>query len=158
MSERLRRLKPTSVGDVVRAFWQIVITGISLVAILAAVGAAGNADDAARDATRAQADQQEGRRIGQAATCAAVSAVIDSGRATIASGSAISPPQFERALEGLGLPPQRIRERQAAVAARLYAQGIASAVEEAAHVRGIVGRDGSLNCKRLRRISKIVGP
>lgn len=140
---RLRRR-----ADVVRDFWLIVATGLMLVALVQSH----NADTRSQNALQAQT---EGRRIGQLITCASISAVIDAGRATITGSNSIGPPRLERSLEALGLPPPSVRARQAQIGARLYAQSIAQKVETASGVRGIVRRDGSLNCALLRKLTAI---
>lgn len=140
---RLRRR-----ADIVRDFWLILATALMVVALV-------KSQDAVTRSQNALQAQVEGRRIGQLVTCSSISAVIDAGRATITGSNSIGPPRLERSLEALGLPPQRVRERQAQLGARLYAQSIAQKVETASGVRGIVKKDGSLNCALLRRLTAI---
>lgn len=142
--------------------WIVVITLIAFLGIGRAQQgvnranhAANSAKSAAHQAKSAFRAQQDGRRIGSSITCSSISAVIDAGRATLIASSRISPHQFELALEGLGLPPQRVRAKQAKVAADLYAQSIALKVQRASGVKGVVREDGTLNCAVLRRAAKI---
>jgi hypothetical protein len=97
---------------------------------------------------------QAGRREGQKATCAALGAVIDAGRATITAGipkpgSPLTP--FERSLRRLGYPPRAQRRTVAERAARQYGLAIAVAVERETGRKGLVRRDGTLNCEALAR-------
>lgn len=142
-AQRLRRR-----ADVVRDFWLILATGLMVLALV-------HSQQAVTRSQNALQAQVEGRRIGQLITCASISAVIDAGRATITGSNQIGPPRFERSLEALGLPRREVREQQAQTGARLYAQSIARKVETASGVRGIVKKDGSLNCALLRRLTAI---
>ncbi len=106
-------------------------------------------------ATQAISRVEAGRKVGSAITCAATSAVIDAGRTTIKAGAYVRPREFARALEDLGLPPQTTRERYAAIAADAYARNVSRAVLSGSGVRGVVRRDGTLDCKALREAAKI---
>lgn len=101
--------------------------------------------------------QDEGRRIGSAVTCAAVSAVIDAGRATIKAGAIVRPREFAEALQELGLPSPDTRRALAAAAAQQYATAISRAVVEQSGVQGLVRDDGTLDCARLRAAAHIDG-
>lgn len=112
---------------------------------------------AARDAARAVSKQAEGRRIAVQIICGATSGVIEAGRATITGQtSAAFSPVFERNLERLGFPPKAQRESVARRQAVLYAKFIAKRVRDVAdgRGRGIVRKDGSLNCDRLQRAAR----
>lgn len=95
---------------------------------------------------------QESRRQGLAFTCATLSAVIDSGRLTILAGPRSISPELEAGLRPLGFPPLAERIAAAEVGAKIYAQRISEAVEKATNQRGLVRKDGSLNCMRLQRV------
>jgi hypothetical protein len=83
-----------------------------------------------------QAEAQAGRRVAIAVTCAALSAVIDQGRATISASHT-----------------QRARR-----AADAYRDGIAQRVQRQTGVHGLVRRDGSLDCDRLQALSNVRKP
>lgn len=125
--------------DVFRDFFVAASIAAALVAIL--------------DVEQTQRDVDEGRRLAQRVTCATLGAVIEQGRSTIEGGAYITPREFERALVGLGLPPLEARIERANVAAQGYAEGIAFVVERESGVRGIVRRDGTLDCDRLRKLT-----
>jgi hypothetical protein len=99
-------------------------------------------------------EQRQGRTVAVRALCAATSAVIDAGRATITgSGGAVGSPRFVRALERLGYPPKRVREQQAQKAAQFYAQAISKRIETATKQKGLARKDGSLDCRRLQVVA-----
>lgn len=104
-----------------------------------------------------QQEQREGRRAAVDVVCAATSAVIDAGRATIIGGAEDLDPEFARNLERLGYPPRDVRRDQAQQAAQAYAAAIAKKVEDATGVTGIVRRNGTLDCVRLAELSKVSG-
>lgn len=93
--------------------------------------------------------QRESRRAVDRITCAATSAVIDAGRATITGGAESLDPEFARNLEALGYPPLKVRKEQAEQAAHAYAEAIARRVEEATGATGIVNPNGTLDCRAL---------
>jgi hypothetical protein len=97
-----------------------------------------------------QVNQRVGRRVAVGATCAALSGVIEAGRATISSGVIIKPQRFERNLEKLGLPPIRIRKHSAEDAAFAYGRAIAIRVAQATHNKSLVRSDGTLDCHLLQ--------
>lgn len=102
-----------------------------------------------------QDQQSEGRRLSLTATCSTLSGVIEAGRATILGGVIIRPREFERNLERMGLPPQRVRRHSATTAAAAYAEAIARRVEQATGKKGLIRKDGTLDCSLLRRIGRI---
>lgn len=141
-----RRRRDTFYGRV-EWVWQ---NGVPFIAIvLAAIAVRGNTSDIQR--------QREGRRVAVDVTCATMSAVIDAGRATITGSSRVSP-KFERNLQRLGYPPRKQRQAAAKAAAAAYAESIARTVEREAGVEGLVQRDGTLNCARLRAATKTQNP
>lgn len=106
------------------------------------------------DTSRTTAQIQEGRRAGQQITCAANAAVIDAGRSVItghAPGKPPAPPPraVERTLRKLGYPPFAVRQQRAERAGDEYGRQIARAIQRATRVKGLVKRDGTLDCKRL---------
>lgn len=125
-----------------RDVWLIAITVLCLVAI---------------DRTDSKVERQrEGRATANAIVCGAVSAVIDAGQATITGSSAGGgSEEFLRNLEKLGYPPENVRKAQAEKAARAYARSIAERVEKQAGAEGegIVRPDGSIDCKKLARVT-----
>lgn len=108
-----------------------------------------------RDQRHLLHEQKKGRRAAVDIMCAATSAVIDAGRATILGGAASLDPEFAANLERLGYPPEPVRERQARKAAGLYARAISRRVEQSTGVEGVVRRNGTLNCKRLAVLSRV---
>ena len=121
-----------------RDVWLFLLTGIVLWATIVSYNNSQEASDLA-----------VGNRKAIAATCAATSAVIDAGRATLKSGAVLNPPEFRRALEQLGLPKTKVRIIQSEKAAREYGRRIALAVEQTTGRRGIARKDGTLDCRRL---------
>lgn len=101
--------------------------------------------------------QAEGRRTSIAVICGAMNGVIQAGRSVILAPTdprvPVSP--LERSLERLGYPPRPVRRTQALQAASRYAAVIAQAVRESADGsgRGVVRRDGTLNCGRLQVVA-----
>jgi hypothetical protein len=115
---------------------------------------------------REQEEQREGRRIAVAVTCAASSAIIDAGRATLTGQiGAPLPQEFARQLEKLGYPPQKVRDQQAREAARAYGSFISRRVQRAARgaeverqiADDLVTEAGRLNCERLK-VASAAGP
>jgi hypothetical protein len=111
-----------------------------------------------------QREQREGRGIAIAVNCAATSAVIDAGRATLTGQiGAPLPSNFARALERLGYPPQEVRDKQAREAARAYGGLIARRVQGAARSAGLdrglaenlVTADGRLDCREVGKASRV---
>jgi hypothetical protein len=101
-------------------------------------------------------EQRDGRRQAVDITCAAVTAVIDAGRATITGGDAqLGSPEFIANLERLGYPPKAVREKQAEQAAEAYASFISQRVEKLTGAQGVVNADGSLNCRKFRALSRV---
>lgn len=115
------------------------------------------ADRATERADRAIKDQVEGRKAAVQIICGVSSAIIDAGRATITGNSAGLPTQFERNLERLGYPPRHVRRAQARELGRQYAQAIAERVQAVADgkAKGIVRKNGTLNCTRLLEVSRV---
>lgn len=106
------------------------------------------------DTSRTTTQIQEGRRAGQQITCAANAAVIDAGRSVITGHApgkppATPPPAVERTLRKLGYPPFAVRQQQAERAGDEYGRQIARAIQRATRVKGLVKRDGTLDCERL---------
>ena len=137
--------------------WRDFVPLVALViAAYAVFGLEDKVDKTAVDvqvARRVADSQREGRQTAVAITCGAISAVIEAGRATITSGSQVSP-EFERNLRKLGYPPRSQREEAARKAARAYSVSIAQAVEEESGVQGIVREDGTLNCERVQEAAR----
>jgi hypothetical protein len=98
--------------------------------------------------------QTQGRKVSLTATCAAISGVIDAGRATILGGVIIRPREFERTLTKMGLPSFPVRKRSADAAAAAYGQAIAMRVEQATHRKGLTRKDGTLDCERIRQVGR----
>jgi hypothetical protein len=127
-----------------------------IIAAYAVFGVEDKADKAgvkAAVAAQVTSSQVEGRRTAVAITCGAVSAVIESGRASILAGVQL-PPKLERRLVSYGYPTKPERVVAARKAANAYSLGIASAVEKESGVQGIVRRDGSLDCGLLLKAAR----
>lgn len=133
-----------------RDVWLIII---SVVVLWSSISTYQNGQDTYRN----QQDQRTGRRVAVGATCAAVSGVIEAGRATIASGVIIKPKLFERNLERLGLPPVDVRRDSAEDAAVAYSRAIAIRVAQATHNSSLVRKNGTLDCRRLQ-VAARTGP
>jgi len=100
--------------------------------------------------------QKEGRRDALGVSCAISGAVINAGRNVILSSSLPpKPPRFERNLHRLGFPSRAELSKGAQIAATLYARSIAEAVQRQVHVTGIVHKDGTIDCKRLREVARV---
>jgi hypothetical protein len=100
-------------------------------------------------------DQAKGRRVAIGVTCGATSAIIEAGRSIITGESqGALPKSAEKALRALGFPPRKQRRHQALLAAKAYAKSISDAIEKQSGVKGIVRRNGSLNCDLYQRIAK----
>jgi hypothetical protein len=99
-------------------------------------------------------DVQQGRVIGSAVSCGATSAIIEAGRQTIA-GPGRADPKTEPVLRSLGFPPFKVRKKQAELEAARYALAISRSIERQSHVRGLVRPDGSLDCRKLKIVSKV---
>lgn len=101
---------------------------------------------------------QASRQVAVNVTCGINAAIIDAGRSIILSGTKKRPPASnERALRKLGFPPYKVRKTQAQQAAAAYAQFISHAVQQqvGARARGVVRRDGSIDCAALRRVTGV---
>ena len=96
---------------------------------------------------------QGGRRAALRVSCATTSAVIEAGRRTLTAQVGTRVTEFERKLIELGYPPRRVRDRQARAAARAYGEFIATRIEEATGVRGLVRKDGGLDCTRFAAVA-----
>jgi hypothetical protein len=101
-----------------------------------------------------QTQQREGRKVSLTATCAAISGVIEAGRATILGGVIIRPKEFERTLTKMGLPSFPVRKRSADAAAAAYGHAIAMRVEQATHRKGLARKDGTLDCDAIRQVGR----
>jgi hypothetical protein len=101
-----------------------------------------------------QHEQTVGRKVALTASCAAISGVVDAGRATILGGVIIRPKAFERTLTKMGLPSFPSRKRSAEAAAAAYGQAIAMRVEQATHRKGLTRKDGTLDCERIRQVGR----
>jgi hypothetical protein len=101
-----------------------------------------------------QHQQSVGRKISLTASCAAISGVIEAGRATILGGVIIRPREFERTLTNMGLPSFPSRKRSAEAAAAAYGHAIAIRVEQATHLKGLTRKDGTLDCERIRQVGR----
>jgi hypothetical protein len=135
----------------------VIAVGLAAWAVIGVVGEA-------REVKKTQAEQKKGRAIAIAVTCAATSATIDAGRATITGQiGAPLPSRFARALERLGYPPQEVRDEQAREVARAYGDLIARRVQAAAQTAGVerelaedlVTESGRLDCRRIGRASRV---
>jgi hypothetical protein len=102
-------------------------------------------------AQRADEAQREGRRIAVQSTCAAISAVVDAGRATLLAGAKAQPQPFERNLLKLGFPSLERRRKASELAAATYARSIATEVARITDRKDLVNRDGTLNCALLNK-------
>lgn len=122
--------------------------------VLLAVGVTSNAI-AIRVALDADQGQREGRRVAVQTTCAAISAVIDAGRATILAAGQEQPQPFERNLLKLGYPSLERRRTASELAAATYARSIAGRVAAITGSKGLVRPDGSLDCARLRKAARL---
>lgn len=130
-----------------RDIWLVVISALLLLGYI-------GQNNVLDDVQRVQEEQREGRRAAIQVTCAATSAVIDAGRATITGGAESLDPEFAKNLEALGYPPINVRRDQARKAARLYAKAIADKVEAATGVEGVVHeKDGTLDCDLLLQLA-----
>jgi hypothetical protein len=128
-----------------------------LIAAYAVLGIESKVDRAEVKATTAEqvaASQREGRRNAVAIVCGATSAIIEAGRASILSGGEL-PPRLERNLIRLGYPERAERRAQARAAAEAYSLGIAGAIEKESGVQGLVRADGTLDCDRLLKASRV---
>jgi hypothetical protein len=83
-----------------------------------------------------QKEAQAGRAIAISVTCAALSAVIDQGRATISASDT----------------------RKARRAADTYRDGIAQRVQRQTGVGNLIREDGTLDCDRLQALSNVRKP
>lgn len=135
-----RRLKILVRENWYRDVWLTVIT----VLLIFAVQGQNNVLD----------DIQAGRKFSVKVTCTTVSAVIDAGRSTITGQNSQVDGAFARNLERLGYPPKPVREAQAKIAARQYAEFISRRVERATGAEGVVRADGTLNCEKLTRLAR----
>lgn len=108
---------------------------------------------AIRVALRADSQQREGRDIARDFSCATTSAVIDAGIATIKGGGQL-PPRLQRELQRFGYPSRGERDTANALAAAAYARRVATKVQEFTGRSDLVRPDGSLDCARLRAVTK----
>lgn len=94
---------------------------------------------------------REGRALAIRVMCGATNATINAGRAQITGGSAGVPDKLASFLEAHGYPPKGLREKQAKVAANLYAQSISKGVLKTTggEARGLVDPTGALRCDKL---------
>jgi hypothetical protein len=124
-----------------RDVWLLLISGFLLLALVRSQDAIDR--------------QIEGRRIGSSITCSVISSVIEAGRDQILSSATPGPPNFEANLRKLGYPPIKVRREAAQAAAHQYASRIAWRVKEASGLRGIIRKDGTLNCPNLQKAVKV---
>lgn len=124
-----------------------VLGGVLVVAAIVSNGVA------IRVALHTQAQQNEDRRLAQDFSCAVASAVVDAGIATIKAGGTL-PPEFERNLRKLGYPSAEERKVGQELAAAAYARSIATRVQASTGRTDLVRPDGSLDCKRLRQVTR----
>jgi hypothetical protein len=118
-------------------------------------------------------EQRAGRQLGIRTTCAVQSAVIQAAISTIHASTTVGSPRFEANLRRLGYPPLAVRRRSADRAARAYAVVIAAAVRDeiargntsparrgqtSPMPKGLVRRDGTLNCTVLVRAAGATVP
>jgi hypothetical protein len=96
--------------------------------------------------------QRQGRKVAVEVTCGALTGVIDAGRATLVAP--VQPPRLRHELERLGLPKGRAGRRLRAQAATAYSRFVALRVEQASGVRGLVTKDGRLDCRKLTAVSR----
>lgn len=104
---------------------------------------------AIRVARNADEQQRKGRQIADQSTCAAISAVVDAGRATLLAGGKAQPEPFETNLRKLGYPSLARRRKAAELAAATYARSIATEVARITGRDDLVNADGTLDCARL---------
>lgn len=130
-----------------RDVWLLIITAAVFFSILSLSAAVDDLEDTNQRV-------REGRSFTVNVTCASISAVIDAGRATITGQNGTVSGEFARNLERLGYPPKNVRKRQQRIAARKYAEFIARRVEEATGAKGVVRRNGTLNCGRLLKLGR----
>jgi hypothetical protein len=99
--------------------------------------------------------QKQGRRLALGVTCAAVSAVSEAGRATIANAMPL-PPGVEALLVAHGFPSFRERKAAARIASVDYVRRISAKVEDQVGRKGdhLVNADGTLNCHRLELVAR----
>lgn len=116
--------------------------------VLVVVGVLTNAV-AIRVARHADEHQREGRQLADQSTCAAISAVVDAGRATLLGGGKAQPQPFESNLRKLGYPTLQRRRKAAELAAATYARSIATEVARITGRNDLVNADGTLDCARL---------
>lgn len=119
-----------------------IIRGAMIVFGVMNVLALGLSYKTVEDLKQVQRDQQDGRRAAVGATCAINAAIIDAARETIlARDSKPGQSEGERILrEGV---------------ADTYSTRIALEVERETGQRGLVKPDGSLDCRRLRKIGRV---
>lgn len=129
-----------------------VLYAITLIALVLCVYNIGKVNDVADKNTKILKDSAQA----SLARCAATSAVIEQGRATIVSGVAKKPPpKIEASYRAFGLPPYEVRKALAMKQADAYANGIASRVEAITGKALLVDKKtGALNCQRLAPGSK----
>lgn len=103
-----------------------------------------------------QTEQQSGRKISLSVTCTVLGAIAEGGKATISTASGgPANPKLERGLRRLGLPPFKVRQKQAQAAGDAYVNGIAQRVQDATGVSNLIRDDGTINCARLRSLAKL---
>ena len=105
----------------------------------------------ARENTQRVMEIQDNRQRSLRVICAANSAVIDAGRATLTATVGKPNTPFERALEKLGYPPRPARDKAARAAAIAYGRTIARSIQEESGIVGIAKSDGTLDCPQLIR-------
>lgn len=131
-----------------------VFTAFILLALCNAAAFAVALEDRTRNITRID----EGRTVSVQTTCAAISAVIDAGRATIQQSGMSLPTRYERELRKLGAPSASERRVSLELAAATYARMIATRVQRSTGRTDLVRRDGTLDCRKLQRVAKVVQP
>jgi hypothetical protein len=137
----------------------IVLSAIvGVIAVVAVVVAVAATVKVARDDAKIReltVVQKQGRRLALGVTCAAVSAVSEAGRATIANAMPL-PPGVEALLVAHGFPSFRERKAAARIASVDYVRRISAKVEDQVGRKGdhLVNADGTLNCHRLELVAR----
>lgn len=127
-----------------RDIWLLIITGFMFLALMITANNVG--------------EIEAGRRAGTGFTCAIAGAVATAGREVVEdSASQPLPPKLEKIL---GLPPLKVRQQQARATGRLYTEHITLRLEQVAGIskakaQEIILPDGTVDCQRLKALSKV---
>lgn len=146
---RNARIKAFLFGEkrIYRDIWLAVITGFTVLALIAS--------------GEAVLEIQQGRRSGTEFTCAISGAVSIAGREVVEdSAKQPVPPKAEAFLRGLGYPSRPERELGAKNLGKQYIEKITERLEEKAHIPSteaeqIINKDGTVDCQRLKVLAKV---